>query len=103
MENYYDNNNYPTQEEGIIIGDSVEQEEVINKNERNRERFLRVGKARTQKTAKCIQVLGRCSDTSLYEYTEEDVKKMFSYLQQELNKSKKKFLCSFTKKKEFMF
>ncbi|MDQ6758008.1 MAG: hypothetical protein M3004_13860 [Bacteroidota bacterium] len=43
-----------------------------------RERFEKVAAKRTQKILDLLDILGNCSNRSNYEYTDEDVRKMFS-------------------------
>lgn len=60
--------------------------------ESKRERFIRIAEARTNKILDMLKLLGNCSVTSNYEYSEEDVKKIFNALERELKNSKNKFL-----------
>lgn len=39
-----------------------------------------------------MQLLGNCSSRTNYEYTEEDVKKIFNVLEKELKNTKNKFM-----------
>lgn len=58
---------------------------------KKREKFVELAEARVEKTLKDIQLIGNLSNKSAYEYNEEDVKKIFSALQQALNVSKNRF------------
>ena len=49
------------------------------------ERFKRVAENRTNKIIDQIRLLGNCSNRSNYEYTEEDVKKIFAAIEVELH------------------
>lgn len=60
--------------------------------ENKRERFVRIAEARTNKILDMLKLLGNCSVTTNYEYTEEDVKKIFGALERELKNSKNRFL-----------
>lgn len=60
-------------------------------NEPKRERFVRIAEARTNKIINMIQLLGNCSNRGTYEYTKEDVDKIFSTIESELRDAKKKF------------
>lgn len=60
-------------------------------NETPRDRFRRLATGRTKKVIEKIRVLGHCSNTSLYEYDEKDVKKIFSAIDKELRLVKAKF------------
>lgn len=71
----------------------------INKNETNRERFKRLATLRTNIVLKRLKVLGNCSNRSVYEYTEEDINKIFSEIERKVKETKAKF--HFPKSKEF--
>ena len=58
--------------------------------ETKRERFVRLAEARTNKIIDMMKLLGNCSSTANYEYT-EDVKKIFSAIEHELKNTKAKF------------
>lgn len=60
-------------------------------NEPKRERFVRIAEARTNKIIDMIQLLGNCSNRGTYEYTKEDVDKIFLAIESELRDAKKKF------------
>ena len=62
------------------------------KKETKREKFVRLAEMRTNKILKMMQLLGNCSSKANYEYTEEDVKKIFNDLEKELKNTKNKFL-----------
>ena len=59
--------------------------------ESNRERFVRLAEARTQKIIDTIRLLGNCSNTYVYEYTSKDIDKIFSAIESELKTAKAKF------------
>ncbi len=59
--------------------------------ETKREKFVRLAEARTNKIIDMIQLLGNCSNLSTYEYTQQDVDKIFSAIESELREAKKKF------------
>lgn len=61
------------------------------KKETKRERFVRLAEARTNKILDMLKLLGNCSNNSNYEYTEEDVKKIFSAIEREVRNAKAKF------------
>lgn len=60
-------------------------------NETKRAKFVRIAEARTNKIINMIQLLGNCSNQSLYEYTQKDVNKIFSAIQEELDEAKKRY------------
>ncbi|MCQ2551267.1 MAG: hypothetical protein MJ146_03675 [Clostridia bacterium] len=59
--------------------------------ESKRERFIRLAEARTNKIIDMIQLLGNCSNTSIYDYSSKDIDKIFGAIEAELKKSKQKF------------
>ena len=62
------------------------------KEETKRERFVRIAETRTNKILSMMQLLGNCSSKSNYEYTEDDIKKIFGALEKELKNTKNKFM-----------
>ena len=60
-------------------------------NESKRDRFVRLAEARTNKILEMMRLLGNCSSKANYEYTDEDVKKIFAALEKELKNTKNKF------------
>ena len=67
--------------------------EVWYEERRNqkREKFVRIAEARTNKIINMIQLLGNCSNQSLYEYSQKDVNKIFNTIQTELDEAKKRY------------
>lgn len=59
--------------------------------ETKKERFVRIAEARTNKIIDMIRLLGNCSSKSTYEYSKEDVKKIFNAIENELKVAKAKF------------
>lgn len=49
----------------------------MSKKSLRRERFESVAARRTQKILDLLDILGNCSNKSNYEYTDEDIRKMF--------------------------
>lgn len=60
--------------------------------ETKRERFVRIAEARTNKILEMMRLLGNCSSTNNYEYTDEDIRKIFGALERELKNTKNKFM-----------
>jgi hypothetical protein len=60
--------------------------------ETRHERFKRVASKRTNEILEKIRILGNCSNKSSYEYTEEEVNKIFSEIDKQLKMTKAKFL-----------
>ena len=71
------------------------------KPETNREKFIRIAEARTQKIIDTIRLLGNCSNSYVYEYTSKDVDKIFSAIENELKVAKSKFTGSGAKDSRF--
>ena len=61
---------------------------MVNEKEN---RFKRVAESRTNKIIDQIRLLGNCANRSNYEYSDEDVKKIFSAIESELKETKAKF------------
>lgn len=61
------------------------------RQETKREKFVRLAEARTNKTIAMIQLLGNCSNSSVYDYTQQDVDKIFAAIEAEIREAKKKF------------
>lgn len=70
------------------------------KKETKRDRFVRLAEARTNKILDMIKLLGNCSSKSNYEYTEEDVKKIFGAIEREIKNTRAKFNGSDTAKED---
>ncbi|MBQ6834672.1 MAG: hypothetical protein IJO55_09695 [Lachnospiraceae bacterium] len=62
--------------------------------ETKQDRFVRIAEARTNKIIDMIRLLGNCSSKSTYEYTKDDVKKIFAAIESELKIAKAKFESS---------
>ena len=59
--------------------------------ETKRAKFVRLAEARTNKIIDMIQLLGNCSNLGAYDYTQQDVDKIFTAIENELREAKKKF------------
>ena len=64
---------------------------MSEKKESPSEKFIRLAEARTQKIIDMIRLLGNCSNPYVYEYSEDDVEKIFSAIENELKVARKKF------------
>ncbi len=67
--------------------------------ESKKERFKRIAESRTNKIICMIDLLGNCSNTSAYEYTEEEVKAIFAAIENSTRLAKMKFIDKQRKKK----
>ena len=60
--------------------------------ESRHDRFRRIVSRRTNEILEKIRILGNCSDKSSYEYTEEEINKVFSEIKKQMKLTKCKFL-----------
>lgn len=77
-------------EELFEAADDAAVEKAVEANEDKHEKFYRISQKRIQNAAKQIELIGNCASSD-YEYTDEDVDKMFEYLQKALDETKKKY------------
>lgn len=56
-----------------------------------RERFIKIAENRTNNIINTLRLLGNCSNKNNYEYTEEQIKQIFSAIESELKTVKAKF------------
>ena len=63
----------------------------MRNTESKREKFVRLAEARTNKIIDMLQLLGNCSNTSAYEYTQQDIDKIFTAIETEVIEAKQKF------------
>ncbi len=73
----------------------------MNNEQLKRDRFVKIAENRTNKIIDMIKLLGNCSNKNNYSYNEEDVKQIFSAIDQELKITKTKFQEAQSNKKEF--
>ena len=59
--------------------------------EKDRDKFVDLANKRVSKALQTIQLIGNLSNRSNYDYTEEDVAKIFRALQEEIAVCKKRF------------
>ena len=64
---------------------------MAKERETKREKFVRLAEARTNKIIDMLQLLGNCSNSSAYDYSQEDVDKIFSAIESEIKEARKKF------------
>lgn len=62
--------------------------------EKDREKFVRLASARVTKALKDIQLIGNLANRSNYDYTDEDISKIFKALTDEINVCRKRFELS---------
>jgi hypothetical protein len=63
----------------------------VGKKETKREKFVRIAEQRVNTILDQFRKLGNLSNVRNYDYTEKDIKKIFSILSSELKNVKKKF------------
>ena len=63
------------------------------------QRFKRIATKRTNDIIRRIRILGNCSNRSVYDYTEEEVNKIFAAIGKELKTANARF--SFGRRTEF--
>ena len=69
------------------------------KNESKNDRFKRVAERRTRAVLRDLRIIGNCGNRGNYSYTPEQVRKIFSEIEQSVKEAKGKFHLS--KDKEF--
>jgi hypothetical protein len=57
----------------------------------DRAKFVRLATKRVSSALKAIQLIGNLSNKSNYDYTDDDVQRIFKALQEEINVSRRKF------------
>ncbi len=66
----------------------------ISSNETPEERFKRVAEARTNAVLDKLRILANCANKQIYSYSEEDVAKIFSVINERVRETKSKFRFS---------
>lgn len=72
-----------------------------NMSESKHDKFIRIAEARVNKIIDMIRLLSNCSNKATYQYNDEDIKKIFSTLEQELKSCKSKFQDAGEKNNKF--
>jgi uncharacterized protein YecE (DUF72 family) len=63
--------------------------------------FKRLARNRTNNAIRNIRLIGNLSDRHNYSYSEEDFKRIFGILENELKLTKSRFLIALNKKRKF--
>lgn len=71
--------------------------------EHDREKFVGLANSRVNKAIRAIHLIGNLSNRSNYDYTEEDVNKIFRALNDELAASKRRFELASKKAPDSVF
>ena len=61
------------------------------KVQEKRERFKRLASSRTNEILNKLKVLGNCSNRSAYEYSEDEVNKIYTALEKAIKESRSRF------------
>ncbi len=80
---------------------NVNQTSEEKRRSRNRERFVRIVENRVNRVLSNLESLGNCSNRRNYEYTKEDVEKVFSEIQKKVEEVKAMFREDASKGKRF--
>lgn len=62
-----------------------------SRRDQRRRRFLSVAPRRTQNVLDRILLLAKCGNRAVYEYTAEDVEKVFGAIERELEEARRRF------------
>lgn len=68
-----------------------------------RERFVELGEARVRKAAQMLRLIGNLSNTSNYEYSQEDAQKILSALDHEMKLLRAKFQAALSRRSKDEF
>ena len=60
-------------------------------NETKKAKFKRIASARTSRILEDLRLLGNCSNSSTYEYTQDEVNKIFTVIEKEVKRVKTSF------------
>lgn len=64
---------------------------TVEIKENRKDRFIRVASKRTDEIIDKLRILGNCSNKSSYDYTDDQVNKIFSTITKEMLEAKAKF------------
>ena len=67
----------------------------------NRDRFVRIAGNRVNRILDALDSLGNCSNRRNYDYSDTDVKKIFSEIESKLKETKSMFQATAQEKKRF--
>jgi len=71
------------------------------KDESKHEKFVRIATGRTQKVLDSLRILGNCANTQTYEYTKEEVERIFKSIRSAMEEVRHKFAIKINEKKLF--
>ena len=67
----------------------------------NRDRFVRIAENRVNRILDALDSLGNCSNKRNYDYSDSDVKKMFSEIEKKLKETRSMFQAPAEMRKRF--
>jgi hypothetical protein len=67
----------------------------------NRDRFVRIAENRVNRILNALDSLGNCSNRRNYDYSDTDVKKIFSEIEKKLKETRSMFQATAENKKRF--
>ena len=66
----------------------------LSRTDRKKDAFRRLAAQRTNSLLERLRILGNCANRQLYEYSDEDVKRIFAAIDKEVRLVRTKFLNS---------
>ncbi len=75
----------------------------MSSDRNKRERFVELGEARVRKAAQMLRLIGNLSNTSNYDYSQEDAQKIFSALDNEMKLLRAKFQAALSRREKDEF
>jgi hypothetical protein len=66
----------------------------LNRTDKKREAFRRLAAQRTNAAMERLRILGNCANRQLYEYSDDEVQRIFRVIEKEVRAVKAKFLNS---------
>lgn len=69
----------------------LDNKHVVPRNDIRRKRFIRIAESRVNRILDNLDNLGKCSNTRNYEYTQEEVRKMFREIERKVKEAKTQF------------
>ena len=76
---------------------------MSEKTESKKDKFKRLSASRATKAIEYIRMLGNLSNTDKYDFTEDEIAKLFGALSLEVRRAKARFKETEEKKKEVLF
>ena len=73
---------------------------MIESNETPEQRFKRLASLRTNQILEKLRILGNCSNRQVYNYTKEDIDRIFSTIEKRVKETKARF-NKYTKREQF--